>query len=78
MINDTEKFLKYPLGEDEKDKKKRLKEDEKKRKDKETEEEDGIICEEEKASGQTPFDRWQLSLMNSRNIGKSLKLTMCY
>ena len=46
MINDTEKYLKFPLGEDEKEKKKRLKEEDKKRKEREAEEEEGIVCEE--------------------------------
>ena len=46
MINDTEKYLKYPLGEEEKEKKKRLREEEKKRKEREAEEEEGIVCEE--------------------------------
>ena len=69
MINDTEKFLKSPLGEDEKDKKKRLREEEKRKKERDAEEEDGIICEDKDAV-LTPLQRWEISLMSCTTLGQ--------
>merc|ERR1712096_511659 len=74
MITDREKFLKEPLGEDEKEKKKRLKreEDEKKRKEQqgeEEEEEDEEVDVEVKVV-MTAFKRWEKSLMSSTNFGQ--------
>ena len=69
MINDEEKFLKSPLGEEEKERKKRMREEEKKKKEKEAEEDEGIICEQ-KESILTPFQRWEISLMKCTNIGQ--------
>eukprot|EP00092_Neocalanus_flemingeri_P010571 GFUD01011387.1.p1 GENE.GFUD01011387.1~~GFUD01011387.1.p1 ORF type:complete len:1574 (+),score=621.92 GFUD01011387.1:101-4822(+) len=73
MIADKEKFLKQPLGEDEKEKKKRLKreEDEKKWKEQhpEEEEEDEEMEVDVKVI-MTAFKRWEKSLMSSTNFGQ--------
>jgi len=74
MITDSEKFLKDPLGENEKEKKKRLKkeEDEKKRKEQkgEEEEEDEEMEVEEVKVIMTGYKRWEKSLMSSTNFGQ--------
>merc|ERR1711892_1298074 len=74
MITDREKFLKEPLGEDEKEKKKRLKreEDEKKRKEQqgEEEEEEDEEMDVEVKVVMTAFKRWEKSLMSSTNFGQ--------
>merc|ERR1712183_863702 len=73
-ITDREKFLKEPLGEDEKEKKKRLKreEDEKKRKEQqgEVEEEEDEEMDVEFKVVMTAFKRWEKSLMSSTNFGQ--------
>merc|ERR1719228_747804 len=76
MITEREKFLKEPLGENEKERKKRLKreEDEKKRKElqaeagEEEEEEDEEVVEAKVIM--TAFKRWEKSLMASTNFGQ--------
>lgn len=76
MITEREKFLKEPLGENEKERKKRLKreEDEKKRKEllaeagEEEEEEDEEEVEAKVIM--TAFKRWEKSLMASTNFGQ--------
>jgi len=73
MIADREKFLKQPLGEDEKERKKRLKreEDEKKWKEQHPEEEEEEEDEEVEGRGiMTAFKRWEKSLMSSTNFGQ--------
>jgi len=70
-ISDREKFMKEPLGEDEKERKKRLKREEEEKKKKELEE-DGEE-EEEVTDGKivmTSFKRWEKSLMSSTNFGQ--------
>lgn len=73
MITDAEKFLKEPLGEDEKEKKKRLKreEDLKKKKEKaaEDEEEDDDEEPDEKVL-MTAVKRWEKNIMTSTNFGQ--------
>ena len=54
-----EKFLKSPLGEDEKERKRRLKMEEKRKKDKEAEEEEANE-EEEQVEVLTPFQNWEV------------------
>merc|ERR1712106_1006757 len=76
MITDREKYLKEPLGEDEKEKMKRLKkeEEEKKRKEQQGEEEE----EEEEVEDMdvevkvvmNSYKRWEKSLMSSVNFGQ--------
>jgi len=77
MINDTEKFLKAPLGEDEKDKKRRQREEEKRKKEREAEEDEGVICEDKETTVPlTPIQRWECSLMAATNLGQlALHLT---
>jgi len=75
MISDREKFLKEPLGEDEKEKKKRLKreEEEKKRKEQQAEAEDENEDEEDEVEAKvimTAYKRWERSLMSSVNLGQ--------
>jgi len=74
MITDREKFLKEPLGEDEKEKKKRLKreEEEKKRKElqAEAEEDEDEDDETEVKVIMTAYKRWERSLMSSTNLGQ--------
>jgi len=76
MITDREKFLKEPLGEDEKEKKKRLKkeEEEKKRKelegDVEEEEEEVEDMDVEVKVVMNSYKRWEKSLMSSVNFGQ--------
>ncbi len=77
MINDTEKYLKCPLGEDEKEKKKRLKEEDKKRKEREAEEEDGIVCEE-KAGLSMFFFHNDIYVLYVHPVPMSLKLNELY
>merc|ERR1719318_1737427 len=77
-VSDREKFLKEPLGENEKERKKRLKreEDEKKRKElegevEEEEEEEDMEVEGKQAKViMTAFKRWEKSLMSSVNLGQ--------
>ena len=71
MIVDHEKYLKQPLGEDEKERKKRLKKEEDARKRKE-EAEDGDEDDEEVVVQvvMTPFKRWEKSLMSSTTMGQ--------
>ena len=64
------KYFKSPLGEDEKDKKKRLKEEEKRKKDREGEEEESVDCEMTDKDLQTPYQRWESSLMGSTNLAQ--------
>ena len=71
MIVDHEKYLKQPLGEDEKERKKRLKKEEDARKRKEDAEEDED--DEDDVVVQivmTPFKRWEKSLMSSTTMGQ--------
>merc|ERR1712096_396752 len=74
MITDREKFLKEPLGGDEKEKKKSPKreEDEKKRKEQqgEEEEEEDEEMDVEVKVVMTAFKRWEKSLMSSTNFGQ--------
>merc|ERR1712128_196001 len=76
MITDREKYLKEPLGEDEKEKKKRLKkeEEEKKRKelegDVEEEEEEVEDMDVEVKVVMNSYKRWEKSLMSSVNFGQ--------
>merc|ERR1719233_1943561 len=74
MITDREKFLKEPLGEDEKEKKKRLKreEEEKKRKElqAEAEEDEDEEDDTEVKVIMTAYKRWERSLMSSTNLGQ--------
>jgi len=74
MITDREKFLKEPLGEDEKEKKKRLKreEEEKKRKElqAEAEEDEDEEDDTEVKVLMTAYKRWERSLMSSTNLGQ--------
>merc|ERR1712130_669943 len=75
MISDREKFLKEPLGEDEKEKKKRLKreEEEKKRKEQQAEADDENEDEEDEVEAKvimTAYKRWERSLMSSVNLGQ--------
>ena len=70
MINDVDKYLKAPLGEDEKEKKKRQREEERQRKERETEEEEGVICEDRPDAPLTPFQRWEQSLMACTSINQ--------
>jgi len=74
MITDREKFLKEPLGEDEKEKKKRLKreEEEKKRKElqAEAEEDEDEDDDTEVKVIMTAYKRWERSLMSSTNLGQ--------
>merc|ERR1712126_160810 len=69
---DIEKFLKKPLGEDEKERKKRLKkEEDRKKKQKEAEEEDEEADEDnEKAQDNTPLKKWEMSLMKCTNLSQ--------
>lgn len=69
---DIEKFLKKPLGEDEKERKKRLKkEEDRKKKLKEAEDEDEEAGEEtEKAQDSTPLKKWEMSLMKCTNLSQ--------
>merc|ERR1719187_2629 len=64
------KYFKSPLGEDEKDKKKRLKEEEKRKKDREGVEEESVDCEMTDKDLQTPYQRWESSLMGSTNLAQ--------
>ena len=69
MILDHDKYLKQPLGEDEKERKKRLKKEEDARKRKEEIEED----EEDDDPAEvvmTPFKKWEKSLMSSFTLGQ--------
>ena len=71
MIVDHEKYLKQPLGEDEKERKKRLKKEEDARKRKEeTEEDDEDGDQVEVQVVMTPFKRWEKSLMSSFTLGQ--------
>merc|ERR1719317_399919 len=72
MITDREKFLKEPLGEDEKEKKKRLKreEEEKKRKELQAEAEEDEDDDTEVKVIMTAYKRWERSLMSSTNLGQ--------
>merc|ERR1711874_357501 len=69
MIVDHEKYLKQPLGEDEKERKKRLKKEEDARKRKEEAEEEDEEGDQVEVV-MTPFKRWEKSLMSSTNLGQ--------
>merc|ERR1719323_2248259 len=86
MIVDHEKYLKQPLGEDEKEKKKRLKKEEDARKKKEeaasaaeddkVDDEDDDDDDDEVKVVMTPYKRWEKSLMSSTTLGQLfLRLT---
>jgi len=76
MITEREKFLKEPLGENEKERKKRLKREEDEKKRKELQAEAGEEEEEEDEEEvevkviMTAFKRWEKSLMASTNFGQ--------
>merc|ERR1712110_303262 len=71
MIVDHEKYLKQPLGEDEKERKKRLKKEEDARKRKEEAEEDEEDSDQVEVQVViTPFKRWEKSLMSSVTLGQ--------
>merc|ERR1719334_2197880 len=72
MISEQERYLKQPLGEDEKEKKKRLKKEEEARKKKEETQEDDDMEEDEVEAKviMTAYKRWERSLMSSVNLGQ--------
>lgn len=80
MIPDHDKYLKQPLGEDEKEKKKRLKKEEDARKKKEeaasaaeddkVDDEDDDDDDDEVKVVMTPYKRWEKSLMSSTTLGQ--------
>ena len=71
MISDQDKYLKQPLGEDEKEKKKRLKKEEEAKKKKEETEEDNDGDEEvEVKVVMTPYKRWEKSVMSCTTFGQ--------
>ena len=71
MIVDHDKYLKQPLGEDEKERKKRLKKEEDARKRKEeTEENEEDSDQVDVQVVMTPFKRWEKSLMSSFTLGQ--------
>ena len=72
MISEQERYLKQPLGEDEKEKKKRLKKEEEARKKKEETQEDDDEEEDEVEAKvvMTPYRKWEKSLMACTTLGQ--------
>jgi len=78
MVSDHDKYLKLPLGEDEKEKKKRLKKEEEAKKKKEEaakaakddEEEEEDEEEVEVKVKMTPYKKWERSLMSCKTFGQ--------
>merc|ERR1719300_2249436 len=72
MISEQERYLKQPLGEDEKEKKKRLKKEEEARKKKEETQEDDDMEEDEVEAKvvMTPYRKWEKSLMACTTLGQ--------
>merc|ERR1719232_2262555 len=75
MVSDHDKYLKLPLGEDEKEKKKRLKKEEEAKKKKEeaaakADDEEEDEEEVEVKVKMTPYKKWERSLMASKTFGQ--------
>merc|ERR1712098_698434 len=71
MISEQDRYLKQPLGEDEKEKKKRLKKEEEARKKREEAQEDEDEEDEvEVKVVMTPYKKWEKSLMACPTLGQ--------